>query len=64
MVRSIYQSYYLSYITGSQEGNAIFKKKDDIYVKKMIIATGTHNPDGGYPPDIRDVTDGISKLPK
>ena len=31
---------------------------------RMEPASGTRQPDGGYPPDIRDVTDGIGKLRK
>ena len=30
----------------------------------LIPASRTRGPEGGYPPDIRDVTDGICKLRK
>ena len=35
--------------------------KDNINININITASGTRGPDGGYPPDIRDVTDGICK---
>ena len=38
--------------------------KFDLHKLSKEHASGTRNPDGGYPPDIRDVTDRIGKLRK